>query len=146
MVYMWDFYLAEEGLYEIVELCAVLFQRGDILCEDHFDEFLEARGNERRMPRGQFIEDAAQAPEVRVEAVNAAVLEELWGHVVGSASFSLLKYNPIRKPTSYLALLSLIRLNQVNNLLRQPKVPVFQIPVLVYKDVRGLHVAVDYSL
>ncbi len=63
------------------------------------------------MPRGQFIEDAAQAPEVRVEAVNAAVLEELWGHVVGSASFSLLKYNPIRKPTSYLALLALISLN-----------------------------------
>jgi len=25
MVYMWDFYLAEEGLYEIVELVAVLF-------------------------------------------------------------------------------------------------------------------------
>lgn len=56
--------------------------------EDEVDELGEAAALEGRLAGAQLVGDAAERPEVRLEAVDTALLEELGGHVVGGAALA----------------------------------------------------------
>ena len=50
---------------------------------------METAGLERRQSSRHLIHDTSERPNVRLEAVDALVVEELWRHVIRRAIFAL---------------------------------------------------------
>ena len=75
----------ENLVHKVVELRREVPHNWDLLHSNLMNQVLESIRVEWRLARRQLDEDAAQRPEVRLIAVNAAVLEQFWRHVVGRA-------------------------------------------------------------
>lgn len=122
--------------HEVVVFRREVLDHGDLLHPDLLDEVLESARVEGRLACRQLDEDAAEGPEVGLVAVDAAVLEQFWRHVVRRTGLVFRALTCLRMRRGAL-LRRVLHSNtrKVRHLLRQSKVAELQLAILIHKHI-----------